>query len=191
MNLFCLCLFFLPVLLAGMYHAKLYAGWILVFWIVPVSLFLKYFIGSDRLVRACLLILMAAAVFFQDLKTLYFSKRWLALLGGMILIVLPFETLPFLQRLAALFPGALMSFFWLRKSCGSADVIVLTALGFVLGFERFLVCLLVSCLMALGYAWLSRQRQIPFLSFLAMGFLWSWSCGYRLFDFLCPLFWFR
>lgn len=70
MNLFCLCLFFLPVLLAGMYHAKLYAGWILVFWIVPVSLFLKYFIGSDRLVRACLLILMAAAVFFQDLKTM-------------------------------------------------------------------------------------------------------------------------
>lgn len=175
------CLFLMLWILYLMHRYEILGGWVLVFWMVPAGWLVLTQIGADRLFQAGLLFGLAILVFFQDCKTFYFGWPWSVLLLGVVVLGW-FEPILLASRLLAMSFGlALIPFYW-KKKIGSADVLAMLAMGFALGFERMLAALLVGCLSALGYAAASRQTMIPFLGFLAYGFVIACFKGYTLLE---------
>lgn len=108
-------------------------------------------------------------VFCQDLKTRYFSRLWfvvaLLVLGlSFLVMVSP------LWRLAGLGLG-LMSFFFVKhQSLGLADAIGLGCLGFSLGLSGLCEVVMIASFGCLVYGFMSAERLLPFLSFLAWAY---------------------
>ena len=108
-------------------------------------------------------------VFCQDLKTRYFSRLWfmvaLLVLGlGFLVMVSP------LWRLAGLGMGLLSFFFVKQQSLGLADAIGLGCLGFSLGLSGLCEVVMIASLGCLVYGFMSDERLLPFLSFLAWAY---------------------
>lgn len=190
MTPFCLCLFLLAILLGLQNVFKIRAAWGLVFWMVPAGCLFTAWIGSDRYFQAAGLFCLLAAVFFQDLKTMYFGERWLwgiPFLAGLAYSPYTMQAGSALVKaglyLAAIAPAFFMFILERQGKCGQADVIALALAGLLLGWRRLTICLLIACAAGIVYGGLSGRRRIPFLCFLALGFFISWSCGYTLFDF--------
>lgn len=137
-------------------------GWILPFWMVPAGWLIETQIATSQILAALFWFgLAAGAGFFQPLSM---ASR----LGGMAFG---------LAGIAAYASGRM----------GSADVLALLAMGLYLGLERLLAALFVACITALGYAWASHTTMVPFLSFLAYGFILAMFKGYTLIDFFYSL----
>ncbi|MBF0578877.1 hypothetical protein IM774_03545 [Erysipelotrichaceae bacterium RD49] len=175
------CLFLMLWILLLMWHYDLMLGWALVFWMLPAGWLLITQIASNRIFEASILFSLAILVFFQDYKTFYFSRRWSVLLLGLAGLGM-LQPIGFLTRLSAMSFGLVLIPFCQKDKIGSADVWAMLAMGFALGFERMLAVLLVGCLGALGYALWSGQKMIPFLSFLAYGFVIACFKGYMLME---------
>lgn len=176
---FTACLFYMALLFWMQKKSGFSSVWPLVFWMLPAG-WLFSNLAENRLFDALLLFCLASAAFYQDLQTCHFSKGWLWILAAVLVFALR-QPVDLLSRLLAMSFGGAALFLWRRQAMGSADVFCLMAFGFLLGLERMLVCLLVSCLAALVFRQASRQRLIPFISFLSWGFLISWFRGYTLY----------
>jgi hypothetical protein len=111
----------------------------------------------------------------QDWKCQYFSKGWLVLLCVCVLVLsgMPAFSVSFLERSLALSFCAFLSLFVKKEMLGSADVCFLAACGFCFGFEIFSFGLILSCFGALLYGFLSKEKCLPFISFLSLGFVQS------------------
>lgn len=157
-------------------------GWILPFWMIPAGWLIETQIASSQIVPAVFWFGLAILVFMQDLKTFYFSPRWL-LVFGLAAVAGCFQPLSMASRFGGMAFGLAGIAACASGRMGSADVLALIAMGLYLGLERMLAALLVACITALGYAWASHTTMVPFLSFLAYGFILAMFKGYTLIDF--------
>lgn len=137
-------------------------------------------------------LLFLFSVFYNDIKTMYFSKVW-SLISLPFLLCFP--SVSFLNRCMSSLIFFLVSFCMYkfhRDWLGSADVCFLGYFGFCLGFERFLVALYISLL--IGFIWLfvlyvqKKACILPYLSCLSIGVWIAWMRGYTLFDHILNLF---
>lgn len=161
-------------------------GWILPFWMVPAGWLIETQIATSQILAALFWFGLAILVFMQDLKTFYFSPWWLVVFGlaagaGF------FQPLSMASRLGGMAFGLAGIAAYASGRMGSADVLALLAMGLYLGLERLLAALFVACITALGYAWASHTTMVPFLSFLAYGFILAMLKGYTLIDFFYSL----
>ncbi|MEY8308272.1 hypothetical protein AAK899_01975 [Erysipelotrichaceae bacterium 51-3] len=161
-------------------------GWIVPFWMIPAGWLIETQVASSQILLALFWFGLAIFVCMQDLKTFYFSYRWLSVFG-LVMVAGFFQPLSLASRLGAMTFGAAGIVGWRLGKMGSADVLALLAMGMYLGFERMLAALLVACLSALGYAWASQTSMVPFLSFLAYGFILAMFKGYTLIEFFYSL----
>ncbi len=147
---------------------QLLKPWTFIFWTLPVFFCVAYapthltwytFFGFN----------IGFMVFCQDLKTRYFSRIWL-FAAFWILIQGSFFLLPFWQRIVGLAVGLLSLLLVHQKSLGLADAIGLGCIGFSLGLEGLGNVVMLACLSCLIYGFLSQERLLPFLSFLAWAY---------------------
>jgi hypothetical protein len=122
-----------------------------------------------------------ALLCLQDHQTMYIGWQWKGL------TVLFLATCFFLSTASYKLPGSLLfsvpAFFMSKKLGwnGSADGWFLLLFGWILGLERMLICMLITLVGAFFYLVFTRQKQLPFLSFLAIGFLASLLRGYAIY----------
>ena len=151
----------------GLKTWKLMTPWVMGLWMVSFVACSFYY--PLPLTQMTGLFSIGFLVFCQDLKTRYFSGRWfvvaLLVLGlGFWVMVSP------LWRLAGLGIG-LMSFFFVKKqSLGVADAIGLGCLGFSLGLSGLCKVVMIASFGCLVYGFMSDERLLPFLSFLAWAY---------------------
>ena len=67
---------------------------------------------------------------------------------------------------------------------GSADLFYIGLFACILGVERMIVCMLVAIGLSFCFLWVSKRRLIPFVSFLAIGFMVAWLKGYTIYGIL-------
>lgn len=141
-----------------------------------VSVFISSLSSSFYKMMAIFTFLMIVS--YQDIQTYYYSKIW-------FLLILLF-TLGWVCHWHY-FCGL---FYFLCSYClyrmkkewlGSMDCMVLTCFGLILGFERMIVCLLISILCGLVYHLFSKNKMIPFVSCLCIGFFISLLRGFQIY----------
>lgn len=112
----------------------------------------------------------------QDIKTYYISKRWMFL--SLIIFLLPAKY----SIATALVFGLPCGFFYKTKRwMGSMDVYFVTLFGFILGWQRMIICMYVSIF--LGFLWFvfSKKKLCPFLACLSLGFILAFEKGYTIY----------
>lgn len=174
------CLFLMLWILYLMHRYDGQLGWILVFWMLPAS-WLQQQVPDPCVIEALVIEALAVLVFFQDYKTFYFGRTWLVLLLAIVGWGWS-KPIGLVSRFLAMSFGLVLVPFCQKGKIGSADVLAMMAMGFALGFERMLAALLIACCSALGYALLTGQTMVPFLSFLAYGFVIACYKGYTLLE---------
>lgn len=163
--LFCLC--FLFFLIWAFKTWELFVPWAFLLW---MGSFLVCGVYSALPLTGMMgLFSIGFLVFCQDLKTRYFSRLWL--LVALLVLSLSFGMIvsPF-ERLAGLGLGLMSFFFVKQQSLGLADAIGLGALGFSLGLSGLCEVVMIASGACLVYGFLSQERVLPFLSFLAWGY---------------------
>ncbi|MCF0246872.1 MAG: hypothetical protein HUJ55_08645, partial [Ileibacterium sp.] len=112
----------------------------------------------------------------------YFDGRWLAAAAWILFCSLAFSAVPVNSRLLGLVFGAAALIMALCRKMGSADVVFLGVMGWVLGLERMEAAMLISCI--LGLLWFALQRPkekiVPFCCCLSLGLEAGLLFGYRL-----------
>lgn len=129
-----------------------------------------------------ILYLMALAI--QDFKTMYISKKWISITILFSIILFRYSYVEFSNRLfGACTYGVVSLFMYIVKSnwLGSADVIFLFLFGFLLGYERMTVSMIIA--LTIGFIWILvlKKDKIPFLSCLCIGVLISILYGYSIY----------
>ncbi len=130
----------------------------------------------------------------QDLLTFTFDwKIWGIYLAVFGLCFFFLNPMSFSSGMAGVLPAFLMIPFILCYAMGSADFVFMLVFGFLLGFERATVCLVLGILLGLLYAVLIvlfkvKCRLIPFVSALSLAFLIAFYRGYSIWFFLLKLF---
>lgn len=114
----------------------------------------------------------------QDEKTLHIGKEWI--LYSLVVFIVLFPHDPGMNNwiggLLFSIPAVIMSKWkgWL----GSADGWFLALFGFLLGVQRMIVCMFITCITGFLYAFAFKKEKLPFLSFLAFGLIASFLRGY-------------
>ena len=164
---------FFVFLVGGVKTWKLVASWPLILWMISFVGCGLY--GFLPLTGMTSLFSIGFLIFCQDLKTRYFSRLWL--LVALLVLGLGFKVMvSSFERLAGLGLG-LMSFFFVRhQSLGLADAIALGCIGFSLGLNGLSEVVMIASFGCLVYGWMSQERLLPFLSFLA----WAYCLVYCL-----------
>lgn len=148
---------------------------------LAIYIILMEFSSKENVLQVFAAEIYAWFLALQDEKTLHIGKSWI-LYSFILLIVLfpdPVNEKNVLGALLFSLPGIVMCKWkgWL----GSADSWFLSLFGFLLGSERMIVCMLICCLLGCIYAFLFKKEKLPFLSFLAAGFIASFLRGYLLY----------
>ncbi len=164
--LFSLCFF--VFLLGGFKTWGLFAPWALVLWMVSFLGCIVY-TSSPLTWMPSVGFSLGFLVFCQDLKTRYFSHLWLlvalfVLVQGSLVMVSPFE------RVLGLGLSLMSLFLVHQQSLGLADAIGLGCIGFSLGLNGLCLVVMIASVACLVYSFLSQERLLPFLSFLAWAY---------------------
>ncbi|MDD7281079.1 A24 family peptidase [Floccifex sp.] len=117
----------------------------------------------------------------QDGYTLYISKRWII---PSLLLLTFFDSY---SLFTGLFLGSVSYVMYRKKWMGSADVLYMAYFGFLVGFERMMVALLIAVITGLVIYIKKQDKMIPFLSCLSFGILISLCKGYTIFYYLLNL----
>ncbi len=113
----------------------------------------------------------------QDAKSMYINKWWI-LLSIPFLFVFPIHIY---SSLLSIGYGIIGYFFYKKMHwLGSADVYFFFYFGILMGYERFSVAICIGSVLGLGFALLFKKKQIPYLTFLTIGILISYACGYSI-----------
>jgi hypothetical protein len=148
----------------------------LVFYL-PVFLF----VAQNMLPVYTLISAYCALLCLQDHQTMYIDWHWKGL--SILLIAMCAAFAPAGYRLQGCLLFSLPAFFMHRYFGwnGSADGWFLLLFGWILGLERMLICMLATLVCAFLYLAFTRKKQLPFLSFLSIGFLASLLRGYAIY----------
>lgn len=136
-----------------------------------------------------MLYLLALAI--QDLKTMYISKKWIPVTILFSILLYKYSYVDPLSRLFASFVYGIVSavlYKWKSYWLGSADVIFLFLFGFLLGYERMMIAMLIALI--IGFIWILglKKDKIPFLSCLCIGVIISILHGYTIYYHLIEAF---
>ena len=161
-----------------MQYVILILGFILNYFLFSNSLFLQGWIVCSLLIK----------IFLQDITTFYISNFWMFASFFLIFLFPPTSLIESITgSLLYLIPCLLM-----KKICskwiGNADLFYIGLFGWILGFQRMIICMLISILVGFLFYILFRMRKwIPFVSCLCVGFLIAMWKGYYLFSLLFML----
>lgn len=116
-------------------------------------------------------LLLSAAFAWQDWKTRYFQKWWLA--AGLLLVICGCVLYPIslMVRMGGALFGLLLIPLVMTDRLGSADVWFIAGMGWILGAYNLPLALSVSCTLGLLYGFLVKEALIPFISFLSVGYV--------------------
>lgn len=115
----------------------------------------------------------------EDWHSRYLHPLWLIAMAALVFFT-PSQAAEVSQRLAGMTFGLVALPFFLKKKMGSADVICLLAFGWILGFDRMCICVLMACAMGMICALALHLPDLPFVSFLLAGFWIALGQGYGL-----------
>lgn len=138
----------------------------------------------------CALSLLGAVLgcaWIEDWKSRCFSSWWLLAVPLLFAGLRWNPDAAWASRLGGMSYGLLSVWFVCKKKMGSADLICLLVMGFVLGFERMSIALGIACLAGLMCLAAFRLDDVPFVSFLCLGYLISLVRGYTIFSHLMLL----
>ena len=126
------------------------------------------------------LILYLCCLGFQDYETYYISKHWI--LFSLILYIILFDHI---QIRGCIFGLVGYVLYKIRPNwIGSADICFLLLFGFILGFERMYVCLMISLVVGATFYLFSKHKLIPFVSCLCIGMFIAFLRGYKIWFFI-------
>ncbi|MBB5183620.1 prepilin peptidase [Catenisphaera adipataccumulans] len=124
--------------------------------------------------------LAAAAV--RDWRTMYFSKHWFWICLGMIPVYYQFSFFLPAESIPGAFLFSMPAFFFhhYKQWLGSADVWFLGYFGFILGYPRMIVAMMIAVPIGLTYLAISKKAAVPFVSCLCIGVSASLFWGYHI-----------
>lgn len=131
------------------------------------------------------------AIAINDWQTMYFSKWWV--LPSLVILGLFFPVDLVSSCMGTfLFGGMSILLYHIHHDwIGVADVAYLSYFGFLLGYERMTIALLIGISIGLVYAYIRKAKTIPFLTCLSLGCLVAWWHGYELFYTMLAQIWIR
>ena len=131
------------------------------------------------------------AIAINDWQTMYFSKWWA--LPSLVILGLFFSVFLVSSCMGTfLFGGMSILLYHIHHDwIGVADVAYLSYFGFLLGYERMTIALLIGISIGLVYAYIRKAKTIPFLTCLSLGCLVAWWHGYELFYTMLARIWIR
>ena len=88
----------------------------------------------------------------------------------LIIIILPFRLTFFVESMFLIFLFGLINYF--NKGMGVGDLLLMFPLSLILGLKNVCMLIMISCSLILGvYIFLKQRKKIPFVPYLAWGFL--------------------
>lgn len=115
---------------------------------------------------------------YQDIQTYYYSKKWFILL--FLFSSLWVQNWHYLCGFFYFFCSFIL-YCWKPEWIGSMDIMMMSCFGLILGFERMIVCIFISILCGLLYWMFSKNKLIPFVSCLCIGFFISLLRGFQIY----------
>ena len=117
----------------------------------------------------------------KDIHTYYIEKEWMIISLLLIFFFTPYSIENVISSLVFGLPALCMYF---KKWIGSADVYYLFLFGFLLGMERMIICVFFSVVTGFLFFLLKKDKIIPFVSCLCIGFFITALKGYSIFYFI-------
>lgn len=133
--------------------------------------------------------LLALAI--QDFKTMYISRKWIPITIFFSILLFKYGYVDLMNRVMGSIIYGIVSLIMHRFKpnwLGSADVIFLFLFGFLLGYERMMIAMLIA--LDIGLVWILgfKKDKIPFLSCLCVGVMISILKGYMIYYHLIEAF---